>query len=218
MFSKFHLIYWSRTHKTCIWLVHKSGLRYLRTWEPLGGGALHHEFLPSALDHGQSEHLKRAGIKSCLLPASLPPISLLSSGDPANTNQQVYCSFFVISLFCKINHSCRLPSELKQKKLNRCLLLDPFCQGPLPVWSLLLSWGPLNWRLGLLRSLVLSRKTVMNLSLSLWLYIKNRRSLFSCPFPWDFLRYILHTIILVHGVQQISSNIEDKLIKLVFGQ
>ena len=47
------------------------------------------------------------------------------------------CSFFVISLFCRVNYSCRLPSELsdldaQRQILNRCLLLDPFCRGPLP--------------------------------------------------------------------------------------
>ena len=47
------------------------------------------------------------------------------------------CSFFVISLFCRVNYSYRLPSELRdldaqRQILNRCLLLDPFCRGPLP--------------------------------------------------------------------------------------
>ena len=134
--------YWSRTHKTCIWLVHKSGLRYLRAWKPVGGGASHHEIHPSALHDGQSGHLKRAGmgVKPNLLQTSLSPLSLHSSGDPTNTNQQAYCLFFVISLFSKVNYSCRLPPELRDLQtqrqiLNRCLLLDPFCQGPLPWWN-----------------------------------------------------------------------------------
>ena len=47
------------------------------------------------------------------------------------------CSFFVISWFCRVNYSCRLPPELsdldaQRQILNRCLLLDPFCRGPLP--------------------------------------------------------------------------------------
>ena len=90
--------YWSQTLKTCIWLVHKSGLRYLRAWKPVGGGAPHHEIHPSALHPGQSGHLKRAGmgIKPNLLPASLPPLFLLSY--PANQQVSLFilCHLFVL--------------------------------------------------------------------------------------------------------------------------
>ena len=115
----------------------------LSNWEPVEEAASHHELLPSPLDHRQSGNFKwsRWGIKT----------KVLSSGDPANTNRQVFCSFFVIYKFCRVNYPCRLSSELQQKTLNRCLLLDPFCEGPLPIWNL-----------------VLSRKTMMNLWLSLW--------------------------------------------------
>ena len=116
----------------------------LSNWEPVEEAASHHELLPSPLDHRQSGNFKwsRWGIKT----------KVLSSGDPANTNRQVYCSFFVIYKFCKVNYPCRLSSELKQKRLNRCLLLDPdpFCKDPL--------YEP-----------VVSQTTMTNLWLSLWL-------------------------------------------------
>ena len=62
---------------------------------------------------------------------------------------------FVIYKFCKVNYPCRLSSELKQKRLNRCLLLDPdpFCKDPL--------YEP-----------VVSQTTMTNLWLSLWLLQK----------------------------------------------